>query len=142
MSELMDIITDCENRLGCYLRTSTRDPAWKQRANLHRRMTLTMEKRGLTEKDLRLAFAYVQQSRRVIENPLDLFQHVAAAKEREVDPAVEDVVGDRVNAAIAVEYERGEFDSGYWIERFSRSVGPFRAEVLTEWEAARAARTR
>jgi hypothetical protein len=135
MSELMDIITDCENRLGCYI--PSRHSPWKARASLHRRMTIVMERGNWSEKDLRLAFAYVQRSHRVIDNPMELFAFIEAAKELEVDATVLDAVGDRVKEAIATEYERGAPDSDYWIDRFSRSVGPFRAEVLTEWEESR-----
>lgn len=135
MSELMDIITDCENRLGCYI--PSRQAPWKARAMLHRRMTLVMERGGWNEKDLRLAFAYVQTHHRVIESPMELFVYIAQAKDLEVDAVVPDHIGMQISQAIAVEYERDGQDSDYWIDRFARSVGPFRADVLTEWEESR-----
>lgn len=130
----MDIITDCENRLGWAGPAGS--AAWKVRAGMHRRMTLAMERREYTEKDLRLALNYCITRRHPITTPMDLFGLVLTAREYASDVPSPDTTGEDITGAVAHEQDRADEDSLYWINRLVRAVGPLRSEVFAEWKGA------
>ncbi len=134
MSALMDIIYDCENRLGWSPPIGA--VLWKARAAEHRKLTMAMQRHGYDEKDLRLALNYCIRRKQPIASPLELVgivataRDLAAPRERTLDLATEQA------AAIAWEQMTSDVESAHWVSRLVRSVGPVRADVLIEWRQA------
>jgi hypothetical protein len=69
-------------------------------------------------------------------SPLGVFAHVERAIERKRD--VDTDVEKRIWFAMTVENRRGDPDG--WGVRFARAMGPFRWELIEEWEAKHGAR--
>lgn len=134
MSDLMDIILDCENRLGWS------PPAgavlWRARAGEHRKLTRAMEKRGYTVEDLRTALAYCLRRRQAITSPMELIGLVDKARDLTPDTDPRVPLDDQIDAAVAWEAANRDGSSANWGSRLVRVAGHLRADVLQEWRDA------
>lgn len=136
MSELMDIIHDCENRLGWSAPVGA--VLWQARAAEHRKLSIAMERQRYTEADLRLALAYCIRRKQAITSPLELIGLVEKARDLAAVPDTTLPLDDQVEAALQWEASHPDADSHGWAVRFIRTAqqAGARADVLDEWRAA------
>jgi hypothetical protein len=126
----MDIIIDCENSLG-WARPAGEE--WKVRALQHHILRKAMIKRHLTDRDLRLSLNLCKRRRQPITSPLELLTYVEEAREMGREDLPSSDLDTRIRAAIDWELGHADEHMQYWVNRMTRSTGPVRAMVLTEW---------
>lgn len=133
MSALSDLVIDCENRLGLPMTL----PTWKSRSVEIAKLKRALKRQpDISVEDLRVALAYCARRRQAISSTLDLIMVVDKAKEHQV---VNERTSDLTIAwqdAITWEHAYPDDQTGFWVRRLTRSVGPSRAETLAEWRAA------
>ncbi len=135
--EVFDLVKFAENELGWAPKDGT--PVWRWRAAYCVRLEDAMKRYGHTTEDIRAAIAYCKTTKTRVEGPGQLARHVGEALTRLADPderELADDLGQQIQAAIDWESGHGEPDREYWITRLVRSVGPGRADTLTEWKEA------
>jgi hypothetical protein len=132
-SNLTRILTDVENQLGW---VPTGKNIHHARALAHHIVTQAMKRQGISEDDLELTVAYCRRKRLPIDSPLQLLPLVTKAREAAPDIIKPHNLDVETTAAITWEHSHLDPDSLYWIGRLTRSVGPARADTLTEWHQA------
>lgn len=135
MSELFDIVVDCENQLG--LIGPRGIPTWKSRAadvgrlrrglNSHPDVTIT---------DLRLALAWCRRRKEPITSVSELFGKVKDARRHRIQDERTTDVSLSFREALRWEGDQSDPDAERWLARLVRSFGPARADVLQEWRVA------
>lgn len=135
MSELWDIVIDCENQLGWSGPYGM--PIWQARKVEVGRLKQAMKNQPqVSTQDLRLAMAWCRRRQEPITSTLTLFTKIDDAKSHQVLAERPSDVAQAHRAAIRWEQEHRDGDSEAWIRRLVRCIGPMRAELLTTWEQA------
>lgn len=135
MGEVMDIVVDCENKLGWL--PDARSP-YKSRAAAQARLLKAMARQSppVTPADVRLALAWCQRRKQSVSNPSQLLTYVEDARRHAAVPDKPlTQIGQAIRDAIAWELNTDLPDSDHWIARLSRSSGDARAATLDEWKA-------
>lgn len=100
------------------------------------KLFLVMKKRRIKASDFILCVDYCHTRHVKIENAVWVFQSLALAKDWDKDRHVTDIQ-QLVDEALAYEQTLAASDSPMWIGRLTRARGPFRQEVVDEWQASR-----
>lgn len=130
---LWKVLVSCENDLGW---VPAGKDLIKSRAVMHHIMTKAMAQRRISLGDLQLTLAYCRLKHLPLSSPLQLLPLVATARDAAgamVRPHALDV---RTDMARDWETARNDDESAYWLGRLVRSIGPARADTLSEWEQA------
>lgn len=100
------------------------------------KLFLLMRRRGATQADFLLCVDYCHRHHIRIENATWVFKHYkdAKAEQRERTP---NMLDQQIESAIAHERSFADAMSASWISKLTRAQGPYREEVLTEWEQFR-----
>lgn len=122
-------------------------PYWKWAGLEAHKLFLVMRKRRISNGEFIAAVDYCARHHLHIANAVWVFKHLAAAKdemrlfarefevgalEEEIDRAV------RCERALAAEEPEQLEESETWASQLERAQGPYRKEVLAEWQAQRA----
>lgn len=134
MSDLMDIVIDCENQLG--LSGPPGVPPWRARVIEVGRLRAALNQRPLiTPADLRLAIVWCKRRREPITSTLQLFAKIDDARRARVEDRAS-IMTITHREAMAWEQTHPDTDSERWLARLVRAFGPGRANILEEWKAA------
>lgn len=125
--------------LGDYDDHADSRPWWKYRSGEIAKVTSTRRKRRASIAELVRTAEYCHAHRIPILNQVWLYKHIAdanrlaAEQRREVGSDLTQLIA----SAIASEQALADEMSPMWIGRLTRSMGPYRKEVLDEWQQAR-----
>lgn len=136
MGDLMDIVRDCENRLGWLPAGSN---PWPSRAQASARLKQAMARADppATVADVRLALAWCYRARQPIRSPAHLLSFVREARQHAAVPDKPlTSLGQEIRDAITWELNAEDAEGDQWIARLSRSSGEARATTLAEWQAS------
>jgi hypothetical protein len=133
MSELMDVVLACENKLGWSGQPG--QPLWKARAGGYARLSAALSRTQPRPSiaDLHLAIAYCQRRHQTLTSPAELIGLIDTAKSLTDTTQAPSAVSIDIDTAMSTEHRINDEHSAKWISRLIRSTGPFRAEVLLEW---------
>jgi hypothetical protein len=133
---LMQILIECENKLGWIPDVGRGRDIHQARAITHRVVSIALSKRLYSVDDLALALAYCKRKRQPINHPLQLIPLIAEARTLAGPKARPIGLDIRQGEAIAWEQQRQDDDSSYWIGRIVNSLNAGLEDVLAEWTAA------
>jgi hypothetical protein len=133
---LMQILIECENKLGWIPEQARGQDIYRARAVVHRIVSLALSKRHYSVDDLALALAYCKRKRQPITHPLQLIPLIPEARALAGPQARPISLDIRQGEAIAWEQQRQDDDSSYWIGRIVNSLNAGLEDVLAEWTAA------
>lgn len=106
------------------------------------KLYLVMRKRHITNAEFLLCCGFCQRHHKRIENAVWVFRFVSEAKQEQREALAEQAttdLGKAVEQAMAYERSISDEYTHDWIGRLTRARGPYREEVLTEWDRARKA---
>lgn len=113
------------------------EPYWKWVGMAAHRLALTMKKRRVTPTDWRLAVDFCARHRIPIGNPVWALKYIPEAKTENQRLARERGLPLEVDDALAYERNLADPMSAEWVQKLLRARGPYRKEVLAEWQRSR-----